>query len=374
MPWKEQNTMSLRLEFVHLAMKEGSEIRALCRRFNISPTTGYKWLRRFREEGTDGLRDRSRRPRHSPNQTSSEMEEAVLAVREAHDAWGGRKIRRVLQNQGYSNVPAASTITEILRRNGKLSPPQRAQRDLKRFEAAEPNDLWQMDFKGDFALRSGRCYPLTVLDDHSRFSVAVRACGNQQRETVRSQLIPVFERYGLPFTMLLDNGPPWGAMGEKGLTRLGAWLIRLGIRVVHSRPYHPQTLGKDERFHRTLKAEVLRRYDLRDLPECQRRFDPWRDVYNFERPHEALDLGVPGDRYRASPRSYPRTLPPIEYSPDDQIRKVYQSGQISYRGQVWRISKALIGERVGLRPTAEDGVLDVFYCHHRVTQLDLRDA
>lgn len=374
MPWKEQDTMSLRREFVRMAMHEGSNVRALCRRFGISPATGYKWLCRFREEGVDGLRDRSRRPHHSPNRTSPQVEAAVLAVREKHPVWCGRKIRRVLQKRGHREVPAASTITEILRRHGKLSPPQRAQRDLLRFEAEAPNDLWQMDFKGDFALRAGRCYPLTVLDDHSRFSVALRACPNQQRETVRSELIPVFDRFGLPYAMLMDNGPPWGAMGEKGLTRLSVWLIRLGIRVVHSRPYHPQTLGKDERFHRTLKAEVLKRYDLRDLPECQRRFDPWRDAYNFERPHDALGLDVPVSRYRASPRSFPRELPPIEHGPDDEIRKVIGGGRISFRGRLWRISRALIGEPVALRPTAEDGVFEVFYCHHRVTRLNLDDA
>ena len=138
-------------------------------------------------------------------------------------------------------------------------------------------------------------------------------------------------------------------------------------------PYHPQTLGKDERFHRTLKAEVLQRYELRDLLECQDRFDPWRDVYNCERPHESLDLDVPASRYRASRRNMPRELPPIEYGPDDEIRKVTGGGRISFRGQVWRISRALIGEPVALRPTSEDGVFEVFYCHHCVTRLDLHE-
>lgn len=372
MPWKERDTMSLRREFVLLASQEESNVRALCRRFGISPTTGYKWLRRYRKQGLKGLEDRSRRPRLSPDRMPSAVEAAVVGLRDLR-GWGGRKIRRVLLKKGFEPVPAASTITDILRRTGRLEAPVRPQRDYQRFEAAEPNDLWQMDFKGDFALRSGRCYPLTVLDDHSRFSLALRACGNQQRETVQSQLIPVFDRFGLPHAMLMDNGPPWGAMGEKGLTRLSAWLIRLGIRVVHSRPYHPQTLGKDERFHRTLKAEVLQRYELRDLLECQDRFDPWRDVYNCERPHESLDLDVPASRYRASRRNMPRELPPIEYGPDDEIRKVTGGGRISFRGQVWRISRALIGEPVALRPTSEDGVFEVFYCHHCVTRLDLHE-
>lgn len=372
MPWKEQDTMSLRREFVLLASEEDSNVRELCRRFGVSPTTGYKWLQRYREDGLEGLQDRSRRPKGSPDRMPSAVEAAVVGLRDLR-GWGGRKIRQVLLRKGFRPVPAASTITDILRRHGRLEPSPRAQRDFQRFEADEPNDMWQMDFKGDFALRSGRCFPLTVLDDHSRFSLALRACGNQRRETVRSQLIPVFDRFGLPYTMLVDNGPPWGAMGEKGLTRLGVWLIRLGIRVVHSRPYHPQTLGKDERFHRTLKAEVLARYDLRDLPGCQRRFDPWRDVYNCERPHEALGDEVPASRYRASPRSYPSELAPIEYGPSDEIRKVSSNGRISFRGRVWRISRALVGEPVALRPTSQDGVFDVFYCHHRVTGIDFRD-
>ncbi|MDR3537720.1 MAG: DDE-type integrase/transposase/recombinase [Acetobacteraceae bacterium] len=179
-----------------------------------------------------------------------------MAVRSQHPAWGGRKIRRVLQDQGLERPPSASTITQMIRRRGVLNGPGAGERrDWVRFEHAAPNDLWQMDFKGWFDLDRGRCHPLTVLDDHSRYALEIGACGDEQGQTVRARLEAVFGRYGLPLRILSDNGPPWGSAGHGEHSRLSVWLTDLGIGVSHGRPYHPQTQGKDERFHRTLKAE-----------------------------------------------------------------------------------------------------------------------
>src|SRR5262249_38176472 len=185
---------------------------------------------------------------------------------------------------------------------------------------------------------------------------------------------PAFRRYGLPLAMLMDNGPPWGEPGGGPYTSFSVWLLRLGIRVLHGRPYHPQTQGKDERFHRSLNAEVFNGKSFRDLAACQRALDEWRPRYNHERPHQALDMATPATRYRPSSRAFPEVLPPIEYPPDDHVRKVSIDGFFNFKNQAWRLSKAFRGAYVALRPTTEDGLFDVHYCAHRIAKLDLRQA
>jgi hypothetical protein len=219
-----------------------------------------------------------------------------------------------------------------------------------------------MDFKGHFGLGDGtRCHPLTVLDDHSRFNLGLRACDNERGETVQSELTSIFRCYGLPRMMLMDNGSPWGGDEAWGVTPLTVWLLRQGIAVTHGRPYHPETQGKEERFHRTFQVEVVRRGEFRNLADCQPRFDPWRETYNFERPHEALNLAVPASRYRPSERTFRETPPPLEYAPDYQVRKVQAEGWFSFRGRQFRIAKAFRGQPIGLRPTTVDGRWDVLF-------------
>lgn len=371
MPWPQVTLMSLRKEFVTLALAEGVNMSCLCRGFGISRKTGYKWLGRYLSEGAPGLGDRSRRPRASPRTTPPLVEEAVLRLREAHPAWGGRKLRARLLAQGRA-APAASTITAILRRHGLIDPEEgRKHRAFQRFEAEAPNDLWQMDFKGHFGAGGGRCHPLTVLDDHSRYALGLEACADERGVTVKERLIGIFRRYGLPRKILVDNGSPWGSDWEHPYTPLTVWLLKLGLRVVHARPYHPQTLGKDERFHRTLQAELLTSCQGLELVSLQERFDAWRLTYNLERPHEALGLAVPASRYRQSPRSFPERLPPWEYGPGDQVRKVQAGGQFSFLGCQCRISKAFRGEYVALRPTRPDGLWEVFFGNHRITRLEV---
>ena len=375
MPWKECDTMSLREEFVSMAMSEGANLSFLCRRFGISRTTGSKWVHRYRAQGREGLRDSSRRPHHSPSRTEPWLEATVLKLRDRHPAWGGRKLRRRLQDLGTDPVPAASTITEILRRHGRIdaSASEKA-RSFVRFEHASPNDLWQMDFKGHFGLLSGgRCHLLTVLDDHSRFSLGLRACGNEQSGTVRAEWRLIFRRYGLPRAMLMDNGAPWGSARDHCHTSLTVWLMEQGIRVTHGRPYHPQTQGKEERFHRTLRAELLRGREFCDLRDAQERFDPWRDLYNTERPHEALGLGLPVSRYTLSPRGFKEEVLPWDYGPGAETRKVYAPGLMSYGGREYKLGKAFEGMRVGIRPLSEDGLLGVYFCQMKVHEINLHE-
>jgi len=202
--------------------------------------------------------------------------------------------------------------------------------------------------------------------------VGLEACGDEQAATVRDRLTVMFRRYGLPWGMLMDNGSPWGDAGDQPHTVLTAWLLRLGIAVIHGRPYHPQTQGKQERFNRTLKAEVLAPSSFRDLVACQGAFDAWRRVYNHERPHDALGLATPGERYRPSARPFPEHLPAIEYGPGDSVRKVSEIGFISFKSRRWRIGKAFRGHPVALRASEVDGVFSVHFCTHRIATIDLR--
>ena len=375
MPWPEVSIVSSRLEFVTLAMSDEVNIRVLCRRFGVCPSTAYKWIRRYERDGPTGLEDQSRRPHYSPKRTPKNIESQILVVRDQHPSWGGRKIQDILLKKGISSVPSPSTITQILRRNDRLDPAESEKnKTWRRFEEKVPNALWQMDFKGHFPLLKGRCHPLTVLDDHSRYSVGLQACGNEQAPTVKERLTGVFERYGLPDRFLVDNATPWGGRSPWDLTGLTIWLIRLGIGVIHSRPYHPQTLGKDERFHRTLNEEVLRHRAWLDLDQCQRAFDKWRLTYNLERPHEALDMAVPAERYRPSSRTFPKQLLPLEYAPGDLVRKVQDKGEFSFKGRLFQVSKALRGHPVAMRPTRIDGVFDVFFCHKKLSTIDLNST
>jgi transposase InsO family protein len=374
MPWQEVSIMSQRREFVLFAQAEEANLSVLCKRYGISRKTGYKWLRRSGAEGAAGLQDRSRRPRHTHNKTADDVEKAVVALRRTHPAWGARKLRTRLKTLGQADVPAVSTVHGILLRHGLIDPNTAAPPHAwQRFEHAAPNHLWQMDFKGHFALQQARCHPLTVLDDHSRFSLCLAACADETGNTVQTRLTSTFEQYGLPDAMTMDNGAPWGSDADHPYTAFTLWLMRLNIRVTHSRPYHPQTQGKDERFHRTLKAEVLRGPPFRDLTHAQLRFDAWRSVYNLERPHEALGQQVPASRYRPSVRAFPGTLPAIEYSSSDLVRKVQCQGEFSFHGHTWRVSKCFHGYPIALRPTPEDGKFSICFCATRIGFIDLRN-
>jgi transposase InsO family protein len=361
--------MEQKLEFVALAQAEGANVSALCLRFGIGRTSAYKLLERYRTEGSAGLAERSRKPLASPSRVSEETEAAVVALRHRHPAWGGRKIARKLASE-YAVAP--STVTGILRRNGiELGRFGGGSKAFTRFEHEAPNDLWQMDFKGHVALQAGRLHPLTVLDDHSRYALVIGACGNETADTVKTRLVSAFQRYGLPRRMAMDNGAPWGDRGGQPFTILTVWLIENGIAITHSSPCHPQTLGKDERFHRSLKAEALSGPPFATLDKAQQALDDWRVIYNHERPHEALGLNPPISRYRASTRSYSATPQPFDYAPGDIVRKVQQKGFTSLLGHSAKLPKAFLGKHVAFRPTAKDGVYDAYFRHQKIKTIDL---
>lgn len=371
MPWNEVSIMDQRREFVALGSREGANISELCRRFGISRQTGYKWLGRYAAGDAD-LADRSRRPLSTPGRTSSDVEAAVLAVRDAHPAWGARKIVHCLERDGMTR-PSASTAHAILVRHGRIAPGSRGGRSYGRFERPAANQMWQMDFKGRVQMSSGAwCHPLTMLDDHSRYALCLQACQNQRSTTVKPLLEQTFQRYGLPGALYLDNGSPWGGGAPGQWTPLGVWLLKLGIEVIHGQPYHPQGRGKIERFHRSLNAEVFQAHPVQDLAQMQRHFDRWRTVYNTERPHEALKMGVPAERYQPSLRDMPKTLPAVEYDSHDIVRKVGTTkAYISFRGRPWKVPTAFQGERVALRPRNRDGRYGVFFGATQIANIDL---
>lgn len=374
MPWKEASVVNLRKEFVDLA-KNSNNIAQLCKNFGISRKTGYKWLQRFEDSGETGLENLSRRPVHCPGRISTVMEGVIIKVRKRHHAWGGRKIRRFLHNRGITDVPAASTITGVLRRNGFIDEFEACKHSpFQRFEREYPNDLWQMDFKGHVPCPEGRCHPLTVLDDHSRYSMVLQACLNERTETVQSCLIRAFRQYGLPNQMITDNGPPWGNHGHNPFTKLTVWLMRIGILVSNSAPAHPETMGKEERFHRTLKAELLGESLPWRIEQAQRKFDQWRFEYNHHRPHEALDMEVPASRFQISKRPFPESLPPIEYGSTDIIRKVQNNGVVHFKGREFQVPRALVGFPIALRPQAQrDGLFELYFVRQLVMVINFND-
>ncbi len=375
MPRMGGSSVAIRYELVKLARQpQGLSIRELCRRFRISAPTAYKWLKRFALEGMAGLEDRSHRPHHQPRRSSAELEQRVLDLRRQFPVWGPRKLHKLLSDAGPAPRPSVSTVSAILRRHNLLAAAAPAGNGAapRRFEYPAPNDLWQMDFKGHFAMRHGRCHPLTVLDDHSRFAVGLSACANEREVTARERLSAVFRIYGLPLRILADNGPPFGTAGMEAYSSLEVWLMRLGVAVSHGRPCHPQTQGKDERFHRTLRLELLHDREFRDLAQAQRAFDSWREVYNFVRPHQALALEPPASRYRPSPRPFPAQLPPLEYAADLKVCKVQADAEIYFHQRHFKVGKAFIGLPVAIRPTLTDGRFNVLFAHCVIRTIDLR--
>ncbi len=373
MPWKEVTVMRQKQRFIEACSTYEGTFRSLCESFGITTKTGHKYKKKFKEKGHAGLEEDSRRPKFSPKKTPDATVMLIVEARHLHQAWAGDKIRTYLANKGHTVLPTEKTIDRILKRHGLVTIEESEKhKPWIRFEHEAPNDLWQMDFKGHIQAGENRCYPLTLLDDHSRYSLLIKACPNQQATTVKEALINVFQENGLPLKMTMDNGSPWGYSGNQEHTTFSAWLIRLGIVVMHSRPMHPQTQGKLERFHRTLKLELLKRFNFEDLDDAQSGFDWWRKIYNEVRPHAAIGNKTPNFRYRQSSRPYSNVLPAIEYSHDMIVRKVQCGGEIFLNGKEYRVGRAFHGYPVGLKESEEDGIYEVYFCHQRVVKIDLR--
>jgi transposase InsO family protein len=372
MPWEKRDLMSLKTEFLERALDKKTNITALCLEFGISRKTAYKWIRRYKKEGLQGLESQSKRPLSSPFRTSEEMVSLILRTRKIFH-WGGRKLREYLRREGMRELPSEATINRILLCHEEIEEEESEKRKhWIRFERETPNELWQMDFKGHFKLYdNGRCHPLTILDDHSRFSICIKACACEDEKSVREGLEIAFRNYGLPEEMTMDNGAPWRG-SQRHLSRLTVWLMRLGIKVHHSTPGHPQTQGKLERFHRSLKEEVLKYHQFSSLKNAQVRFDEWKELYNNQRPHEGIGLLCPKDRYKPSPRIYPEKLPEIEYSLGEELKKVGLRGTIYFKGKHYFAGQHLAGEYVAIKEI-ENGIYDIYFCKTKIQRLNLKE-
>lgn len=386
MPWgTEEKLEQLREEFVRLAKLQNSNISELCRRFGISRKTGYKWLhcvstllKTNKKNKKLIFSNKSSRPKHIHKKVNKKMEEAVLAARDLRPFWGAKKLRAYMMRHEIDKklgekIPAASTINTILKRHGLITKfVSNQHKPFCHFERTQPNQLWQMDFKGYFSTtEDGYCHPLTILDDHSRFSICLEACRNQVIKTVKPILTKIFLRYGLPDEILLDNGACWRNASPYNWSEITIWMLRLGIHVIHGRFYHPQTQGKDERFHRTLKIELLNHTSFKTLAECQKGFDRWRHDYNNERPHESIGMRPPAELYQVSSRKFPKELPLIKYFDDDIVRTVDFNGYIYASKQKIHMCHALRGLPVALRPSENPDETNVFFCQQIVRKLKL---
>ena len=355
MPWRETCLMEERMRFVLAAKQEGAVISRLCAEYGISRDTGYRLLARYDAEGIDGLKDHSRAPHHHGRSREAELVDDVLMLREQY-GWGAKKLRKKLgELRPDIELPAASTIGDWLAKRDLTLKRRRRPRCTpysQPFAAADqPNAVWTADFKGWFRTGDGeRCDPLTVGDAMSRYLLCCRAVERPDYGHVR----PVFDRtfceYGLPWSIRSDNGPPFASTAAGGLSALSLWWIKLGIRPERIEPAQPQQNGRHERMHRTLKHDTAKP-PAASLAEQQARFDSFRQIYNSERPHEALDFQYPAALYRPSPRPYPCALREPEYGQDCAVRRVRSNGEIKWGGELIFVSQVLVGEPVGIEQT-----------------------
>jgi transposase InsO family protein len=363
----------LRRNFVNEVQSGEQTKTSLCAKYGISRVTGDKWLKRsiLGEE----LTDRSRMPFHTPNKTSGEIENEIIKVRLAHLEWGGRKIVRFLKNAGIIGLPSPSTVSEILKRNGFVTKEASlASTPFKRFEKDYPNDLWQADFKGHFQMLDGlRCHPLTVIDDCSRFALCVDAKHNERYESVVDSFARIFGGYGLPAAILCDNGNPWGTSQTTGYTRFELWLMEQDILPIHGRPFHPQTQGKNERFNRTLKNEVLKYVEINDITHAQKEFDKFRNCYNNQRPHGALDFDTPSFHYIPSEKRFQANSEEWEYPQGYKCRKIKASGYITLNGQGYFLSEAFGGKTVAFRDSSVEDCVNIYYRNFRIARLNVNE-
>jgi transposase InsO family protein len=378
MPWDEATRMSQRLRFIYEFDSCQYTMSELCERYGISRKTGYKWVERYAEEGPGGLEDRQRVAKSFPHQISADKGERLLELRRRFPRWGPRKLRAWLETHcPEESWPAASTIGDLLKRHGLVEPRRCRRRPLPphrpRVESAGPNDVWSIDFKGQFRLGNGRlCYPLTVSDGYSRYLVGCEGLESPSGEACRGVLERLFVEHGLPSSILSDNGSPFAASRSLGrLSRLSVWWIRLGIRPVLIQPGHPEQNGRHERMHRTLKAEATRP-PAANGQQQQVRFDEFRSSYNEQRPHEALGQIPPATVYRSSPRPYPSRLPAWEYPGHFDVRLVRHTGEIRWRGESLFVSQSLQGEHIGLEEV-DEGQWSVYLGSVLIARFDDRE-
>jgi len=366
MSWRPKGVRDQRVEFV-VRTSRGESISELCREYGISRPTGYLWVRRFRELGVAGVEERSRRPSISPGQTAPEIEARIVELRQQRPDWGARKLAVLLEREGIQ-LPVI-TVHRVLLRHSLVLRHDRRRAATQRFERERPNELWQMDFKGpkEWKVPIG---PLSVIDDHSRYLVALEQTGSTRGQAVRERLEAIFTTSGVPEGMLMDHGVPWwNAQAPSGWTTLLVWLMKQGIGCHFSGYRHPQTQGKVERFHGALERARSRRRSQQPWL-AQSWLDEFRHEYNHVRPHQALGMCTPASIWKPSLRKYDPNPPAYEYGPGAEVRRISVDGDLYVDSCRWTISLALASEQVELKRL--DQRILVYYCRTLVREIDLR--
>lgn len=378
MSWKELKTMDLKLLFIADYLRNVYSFSQLCKHFNISRKTGYKWVARYKEHGLQGLDDKSRRPLDSPSKTLYAIRREIIDIRlNSRTIIGPKKIRAKLKLRfPDTEPPSITTIYNILKKEGLIKDHRTSPKvplfNREKGYPDNPNDMWSIDFKGQFLLETGEwCFPLTVMDSSSRFLCGCRGLQSVATPPAKEAMIKVFKEHGLPKRILSDNGVPFAGKTAGGLSRLAVWWVRLGIIPERIQPGRPQQNGRHERMHRTLKDETLLPRASTMLAQ-QRRFNRFIREYNNDRPHEALGQQTPASAYSRSERKYPNVLPELEYPSYFELHKVTKSGVIyALGGQVY-ISNVLEGEIVGMEEIA-DGYWDIYFGPIHLGSFDIRD-
>ena len=371
MPWECKTVEDQRREFAQAAMY-CKNFSALCREFGITRRTGLKWKERY--TACQPLTDRSRKPHTTPTRTPEEVELLILAVRAENPGWGAKTIHRVLERRGCQNLPCVKTVNNILHRYGCISPEESQKRQpYTSFEKERCNVMWQTDFKGEFRMKDNNyCYPLTILDDHSRYSLRIAT-----RLSTANVVVPVFtevfQQYGMPDSILSDNGAQFAGF-RKGYTQFEKWLIDLDILPIHGRIKHPQTQGKIERFHRTMKHELLNHTEIADIEDAQTKFRLWQDKYNNLRPHEALGMKTPGEVYEPSQRQYESKVKEFEYGGEHHVLKVNSWGYVRFNGWQVYLSETMANQYIEFRTSSDGETFVACYRNFKIAEFDTEDG
>ncbi len=376
MPWSQTSPMDQRTQFIADYLRESLPVTELCDLYGVSRKTAYKWIDRYLRHGPAGLEEQSRRPQHSPNQTSGEIVTALLEARRRHPSWGGKKLLTLVHKAHPRwELPHRSTVCDILHRHGMV-PKKRSRRRIGHpgkptSLILAPNDLWSADYKGQFRTGNGiYCYPLTVADGFSRYLLGCQALSSTAVHEAKPVFTQLFKEYGLPKRIRTDNGVPFATNTLARLSKLSAWWVRLGIVPEFIEPGKPQQNGRHERMHRTLKAETTRPA-AGSLAAQQRKFNVFREEFNQERPHEALAQQTPASCYSASPRAMPNALPPLVYPDRFEVRYVSGNGGIRWKKDWVNVSTVCIGEYVGLEEI-DDGIWNVYFGALKLGRLNER--
>lgn len=371
MSWRNKTVEEERIEFVKKVLKKEKSKAALCREYGISRPTGDKWIKRY--QNGESMGDKSRRPFHTANKISMEAEQRIINARKQEPAIGAYKTRKILVNSGWDDAPSISTFNAVFKRNGLITKEASdAAKHIIRFEKEYPNEMWQMDFKGNYLMQNNiRCYPLSIVDDYSRFCLCGDAKTNERFVGVKESLIRTFNEYGLPFSILCDNGNPWGSSQSTSITKFEVWMMELGILTIHIRSNHPQAQGKVERFNGSYKRERLKFYTPKDIEDAQCCREEYKEFYNNIRPHCSLDYDVPASRYTHSSKKYSDKISEWDYGENAIIKPVKSTGYISYRSKGYYLSEGLGEKEVALVPSEDDGVFNVIFRQFRVAKLNL---